>query len=120
MQIINGGCYNLKRLEGSQICVTAPGQAISEAVTKTAKATVTQIVATPPPNVARNVNARCEQYYTPVNGDYCNPLVMRFGVSLSDFLFLNKDVNTNCTNLLADYSYCVKPVGDSEFVSLKL
>ena len=40
---------------------------------------------------------------------------MRFGISLSDFLFLNKDVNTNCTNLLADYSYCVKPVGDSEF-----
>lgn len=45
-------------------------------------------------------------------GDYCNLLVLRFGISLSDFTFLNPDINPNCTNLFAQESYCVEPVGD--------
>jgi hypothetical protein len=67
-----------------------------------------------PTDVAQKVNPRCAQYYTTVEGDYCNLLLMRFAIPLVDFLFLNKDVNANCTNLLAHYSYCVKAVGDSK------
>ena len=41
-------------------------------------------------------------------------IIIKYGISLEDFLFLNKAVNVNCTNLLADESYCVQPVGDSK------
>ena len=71
-------------------------------------------IATVPTNVANGVNRQCAQYYKAVEGDYCNLLVMKYSISLADFLFLNGDVNANCTNLLAESSYCIKPVGDSE------
>ncbi|KAL8653777.1 MAG: hypothetical protein Q9226_003712, partial [Calogaya cf. arnoldii] len=31
---------------------------------------------------------------------------------MDDFVFLNPGINSNCTNLLADESYCVQAVGD--------
>lgn len=37
--------------------------------------------------------------------------MVKFSISLEDFLFLNQAVNKNCTDLLADQSYCVSPVG---------
>ncbi|KAI8231929.1 LysM domain-containing protein [Colletotrichum sp. SAR 10_86] len=38
---------------------------------------------------------------------------MKFGISLTDFVFLNPAINENCTNLYAEESYCVQAVGDS-------
>lgn len=115
----------MKRMNGTQICVSAPGKPLpAQKTTGTRNTTVpysnststitSAPVAAVPTNVAQQVNPRCGQYYTTVEGDYCNLLVMKFAISLADFLFLNKDVNANCTNLLAQYSYCVKPVGDSK------
>ena len=43
-------------------------------------------------------------------------IVMRFGISLENFVFLNKAINQNCTNLFAEESYCVVPVGDSTYI----
>ncbi|KAJ3957715.1 hypothetical protein N0V92_005734 [Colletotrichum tropicale] len=37
---------------------------------------------------------------------------MKFGISLTDFVFLNPAINENCTNLYAEESYCVQAVGD--------
>jgi hypothetical protein len=47
--------------------------------------------------------------------EYCNLIVLHFGISLDDFRFLNPDINDNCTNLFAYESYCILPVGDSEY-----
>ncbi|PLB54895.1 hypothetical protein P170DRAFT_470329 [Aspergillus steynii IBT 23096] len=44
-------------------------------------------------------------------GDYCNKVILKYSISLDDFLFLNKGVNKNCTNLFATESYCVSPFG---------
>lgn len=41
---------------------------------------------------------------------------MKFGISLENFVFLNKAINQNCTNLFAEESYCVVPVGDSTYL----
>ncbi|KAL9627855.1 MAG: hypothetical protein Q9164_007467 [Protoblastenia rupestris] len=122
--IIDGGCYNLKRMNGTQICVSAPGNPLPAQNTRgTQKTTVpysngtstitSAPVAAVPTNVAQQVNPRCDKHYTAVEGDYCNLLVMKCATSLADFLFLNKDINANCTNLLAQHSYCVRPVGDT-------
>lgn len=112
-------------MNGTQICVSAPGVPLAaQSAAGTPNTTVpysngtstitSAPVAAVPTNVAHQVNPRCGQYYTTVEGDYCNLIIMKFAISLDDFLFLNGDVNANCTNLLAQYSYCVKPVGDSE------
>jgi hypothetical protein len=69
-----------------------------------------------PTDVAQGTNMNCGQYYRVVKGDYCNLLVIKFGISLSDFVFLNPAINDNCTNLFADESYCVQAVGDSKTI----
>lgn len=112
-------------MNGTQICVSAPGKPLPAQNTRRTQnttvpysngtSTITPApVAAVPTNVAQQVNLHCGQYYSTVEGDYCNLLLMKFAISLVDFLFLNKVVNANCTNLLAQYSYCVKPVGDSK------
>ena len=106
-------------MAGTQICVSAPGEVFpAQNITGPYYNGTSTITSTPvaavPTDVAQHVNPYCARYYTTVEGDYCNLVIMKFAISLDDFLFLNKDVNANCTNLLAQYSYCVKPVGDSK------
>lgn len=110
-------------MNGTQICVSVPGKSSSAPnttlgfpnITLTA-ATITSTAVVVPTNVAEQVNPRCGKYYQVTKGDYCNLLVMKYGVSLETFLFLNKAVNANCTNLLADESYCVQAVGDGKSI----
>lgn len=71
-----------------------------------------------PTDIAEGTNAYCGMYYKAVLGDYCNMLILRFKITIDDFLFLNPAVNTNCTNLFAEESYCVQAVGDSKFLLL--
>ena len=99
-------------MNGTQICVSLPGKSNSNTNASSSYPIMTTDVAAVPTNVAEKVNPRCGQYYQAVKGDYCNLVIMKYGISLDDFLFLNKAVNANCTNLLADESYCVRPVGD--------
>ncbi|TLD14980.1 hypothetical protein PspLS_10879, partial [Pyricularia sp. CBS 133598] len=53
----------------------------------------------------------CALYHFVVVGEYCNKLVVKYSISLPDFLLLNPHVNANCTNLWKDTFYCVKAVG---------
>jgi len=71
-----------------------------------------------PTDVADGTNTYCGTYYEAIVGDYCNLIVMKFAISLQDFVFLNPAINANCTNLFAEESYCVRPVGDSKFLVL--
>ncbi|KAJ8123756.1 hypothetical protein ONZ43_g361 [Nemania bipapillata] len=65
-----------------------------------------------PTDVAPDVNQKCGRYYQVQPDEYCNLIVLHFGISLQDFQFLNPDINENCTNLYAYESYCILPVGD--------
>ena len=77
-------------------------------------------------------NSYCGDYYYVTSGEDCSTITEKFGISLSDLwvplllsfvflegsvtdlyysIFLNSEVYTNCTNLLADEYYCVAPVG---------
>ena len=44
--------------------------------------------------------------------DNCSKISIAFSITLSDFLFLNPKVYSNCTNLLLGVAYCVFPVGN--------
>ncbi|MCJ1250760.1 hypothetical protein MMC30_007988 [Trapelia coarctata] len=106
-------CSNVNRSVGSQICISSPGTPYTgPIVTSAPGTTLAPTVVSPPPTVASGTNTQCSQYYLVQPGDYCNLLTIKFSISLDDFRFLNPAINDNCTNLFADESYCVAPVGD--------
>jgi hypothetical protein len=53
-----------------------------------------------------------EHGYLVQPNDQCALLATKNGITLSDFYFLNPDIDANCTNLWANSSCCIEPVGD--------
>ena len=113
---ISYGCANLPKMNGSEICVDAPGRKFVTPTDTSALPPLTPTTAAPRPTDASDgsggAEKPCGQWYSVQQGDYCNLVALRFGISLVDFLFLNPAVNANCTNLFALESYCVAAVGD--------
>ncbi|CAO2650794.1 Nn.00g020860.m01.CDS01 [Neocucurbitaria sp. VM-36] len=111
--IINAGCHNLYKMNETSICVSNPGEAYVTPPAMPPLAPSTATSAAPVPTNAKDEsNRNCGEWYNVVQGDYCNLVTIKYGISLSDFVFLNPSINSNCTNLLLDISYCVEPVGD--------
>lgn len=100
-------------MAGDQLCITKPGIPYVVLPSATLAPSVPTTPAPIPTDIAAGTNTDCGSYYKAVLGDYCNLLLLKFGLSLDDFVFLNPAINENCTNLFADESYCVQAVGDS-------
>lgn len=90
--VLNAGCSNVARSAGSLICVGQPGAQYSPPSATTSAPGTT--VAPLPSDVADGTNERCARFYRAVLGDYCNLLVMRFAISLPEFVFLNPAINS--------------------------
>ncbi|KAI0850293.1 carbohydrate-binding module family 50 protein [Daldinia vernicosa] len=112
--IINYACSNLKQMNGSEVCVAAPGRKFVAPTDTSGLPPITPTVpAATPTDVAEGSGEKpCGRWYKVQKGDYCNLLTLKFGISLADFLFLNTGIDSNCTNLFAEESYCVQAVGD--------
>ena len=104
-------------MNGSQVCVDAPGKPYVTPTVSLVAPSIATTAAPVPTDVASGVNPRCGRYYDVLAGDYCNMIVIKFSLTMDDFIFLNPSINSNCTNLLAEESYCVQAVGDSELRS---
>lgn len=107
---INGLCSNLVDMVNRTLCLSNP---LEEFLVSNNPGSA--IITTPapiPPSVAPNTTTNCGQYYKVLPGDGCSTVSQKFHIALKDFLFLNPEVNANCTNLWLDYNYCVVPVGD--------
>ncbi|OBT47402.1 hypothetical protein VE00_02155 [Pseudogymnoascus sp. WSF 3629] len=113
---ISYGCANLPKMNGSEICVDAPGRKFVAPTDTSALPPLTPTTAAPKPTDAADgsggAEKPCGRWYSVQQGDYCNLVAIKFGITLPDFFFLNPAVNTNCTNLFALESYCVAAVGD--------
>ncbi|KAK0736847.1 LysM domain-containing protein [Apiosordaria backusii] len=110
--VLDSGCYNLGQMNGTQLCISAPGEEFMPPGTTDLASITPTTAASVPSNTAAGSNAYCGRWYSVQIGDYCNLLTLRFAISLQDFIFLNPMLNENCTNLFAEESYCVQPVGD--------
>ncbi|PYI36203.1 hypothetical protein BP00DRAFT_386649 [Aspergillus indologenus CBS 114.80] len=106
---INLLCGNLGNLNGTYICVSPVGGWLD--TTSDSSSTATTAVPAPT-NVANGTNTDCAKYYTVQDGDYCSSITVQEGISLSDFYFLNPEVDEDCTNLVLGSAYCVSAVGD--------
>lgn len=98
---------------GDQVCVGIPGKPYTPPPSTTLQPTIPLTAAPIPTDIAEGTNKNCGKYYHAIAGDYCNLISMKFGISLEDFVFLNPAINTNCTNLFAEESYCIQAVGNS-------
>ena len=101
-------------MNGSEVCINAPGKAYTYPSPTTLAPTIPVTAAPVPTDAAQGTNTKCGWWYRAVLGDYCNMIVIKFGIALNDFAYLNPAINENCTNLFADESYCIQAVGDSE------
>lgn len=110
--VISPGCYNMDRLNGSQLCIAKPGSPYTPPESTSLAALTPTTAAPQPTDIAQGTNTDCGRYYKVEAGEYCNLIVIKFGISLEDFTFLNPGINENCTNLYAEESYCVQAVGD--------
>ncbi|KAG6039143.1 hypothetical protein E4U41_003159 [Claviceps citrina] len=107
--MINSACSNLASWRGWYLCSSSPSG--------TASVGSGNAVTTPAPvptNAQGQSNKRCGQWYYVEAGDYCASISLKFGLTPSDFYFLNPQVDSSCSNLWAKTSYCVKPVGNIE------
>lgn len=75
-------------------------------------ATITPSSVTKPTNAPAESNGNCAEWYNVQEGDYCALISIRKHITLDDFLFLNPELDLNCTNLLLGCAYCVRAVGD--------
>lgn len=88
-----------------------PG-AVQQARESRASTTAAEAPVPVPTNIVQNINVHCSKYHETKTGDTCALITQRQRISLKDLRFLNPDLDTDCTNLMPGYSYCVKPVGN--------
>ncbi|PYI02372.1 hypothetical protein BO78DRAFT_400578 [Aspergillus sclerotiicarbonarius CBS 121057] len=55
--------------------------------------------------------ANCDQFYLVKIGDSCGKIEAQFDISASEFHDWNPSINSDCTNILAGYYYCVDVPG---------
>ncbi|KAF2737440.1 hypothetical protein EJ04DRAFT_395349, partial [Polyplosphaeria fusca] len=110
--VLNERCDNISKLNGTQLCVSNPGAAYTPPNTTIINPTTASTEAPIPTQTGKGSNSYCGEWHIAVSGEYCNILTYRYHISLPDFVFLNPSINENCTNLWANYAYCVHPVGD--------
>ncbi|RAL00815.1 uncharacterized protein BO80DRAFT_407163 [Aspergillus ibericus CBS 121593] len=115
--VLNSLCSNFDVLVGHYVCVSYPGNATSQdnPYATSAVGATASIAAPIPTDVAPGTNTNCGKYYRRSCGedanlakdnDYCQAIAMAQGIALSDFYFLNPEVDANCTNMWSNYSYC--------------
>ncbi|KAI0907579.1 hypothetical protein F4823DRAFT_602322 [Ustulina deusta] len=110
----NSICRNAINFVGYQVCVSSPGGTIDSGGAPTNVSVPTGVCSTalPAPTNSFPETRVCGRWYTVQTGDTCSVLSIAYSITLLDFLFLNPEVYSNCTNLLLGVSYCICPAGD--------
>jgi hypothetical protein len=93
-------CQSMAALVGSSICLSPNGGWPSVGVTTTALPEQSPTAVAPiPVSTGPGSTSKCGRWYLTQAGDNCNGIVISQGITLTDFLTINPEVNTNCTNL---------------------
>ncbi|KAF9480726.1 hypothetical protein BDN70DRAFT_992517 [Pholiota conissans] len=109
---LGNGCSNIGGKIGADICISPHGgfPSLGDAPTDVSKPTSTITATAPPPGqTVPGTTAACGAWYLVQPNNFCTQVVLNNSITLDDFLTLNPEVNQNCTNLWADYYYCVAP-----------
>ncbi|OCK74384.1 carbohydrate-binding module family 50 protein [Lepidopterella palustris CBS 459.81] len=108
----NDLCQNAGGFQGYQVCVSPPGGYAAGTSTNGSTTGIATSAAPVPTNAANGTKSYCGLWYTVRSGDTCGQVSVANGISLSDFYFLNPEIDSQCTNLQLGVSYCVEAVGN--------
>ncbi|KAJ7174357.1 hypothetical protein C8R46DRAFT_1189193 [Mycena filopes] len=110
---LNTYCDNLDAQIGKSICVGPPGGSYSPASTLAPVIGSPTAIATPTAPISPGADrAHCGQWYVAVPGDTCPQILQVFQMTNDTFYELNPLVNSDCSNLIAGFSYCVELFGN--------
>lgn len=90
---LDSTCYNINATIGTSICVDQPGVQYILPSSALGSPSVAVTAAPVPTNIAQNTTTDCGQYYDVQPGDYCDLVIVKYGLSLADFLILNPSIN---------------------------
>ncbi|RAH57731.1 LysM domain protein [Aspergillus piperis CBS 112811] len=109
-------CQNGVNYIGYVVCIGPPGGYLNHTTgtvnTTTSNPSGITTVAPMPPNALNGSNVYCGKWYTVVEGDTCSAVSVANSISLTDFYFLNPEIDANCTNLELGQAYCITAVGN--------
>ncbi|KAJ7488143.1 hypothetical protein FB451DRAFT_1226557 [Mycena latifolia] len=107
---LDTGCIHVGRQYGLSLCISPHGgfpdvNAVDNGAPKPVP-TPTAIVP-PPGQTPPGTTSNCGGWYFVQPGDFCTKVALNNSVTLDDFVTLNPELNSDCTNLWANYWYCV-------------
>jgi hypothetical protein len=93
-------CQSVESLVGTPICIGPNGgyPNVGASITVLPSGSPTT-VAPIPSSTGPGSTSACGRWYLTQPGDTCNVIVNSQGITLTDFLTINPEVNSNCTNL---------------------
>ncbi|KAF5606295.1 uncharacterized protein FSUBG_6128 [Fusarium subglutinans] len=104
-------CGNLSKQKDGKICISNPLGNFALPTTSKPVPTLYTTEAPIPSPTGQGTNTHCGMWYKVALGDDCSVIATNNTITRKDLLFLNPELFSNCTNLLADVYYCVQPVG---------
>ncbi|KAB8227370.1 uncharacterized protein BDW43DRAFT_247217 [Aspergillus alliaceus] len=110
----NSLCLNSPFFIGYEVCISPPGGYLNHTLDGNYGSTPTgdtSGIAAVPTNAVHGSSRNCSRWYIVVEGDECGLVSLAQSISLTDFYFLNPEIDENCSNLQLGKAYCVKPVG---------
>ncbi|OJZ81110.1 hypothetical protein ASPFODRAFT_38012 [Aspergillus luchuensis CBS 106.47] len=98
---------------GYVVCIGPPGGYLNHTTgtvnTTTSNPSGITTVAPIPPNALNGSNVYCGKWYTATRAAQSQ---VANSISLTDFYFLNPEIDANCTNLQLGQAYCITAVGN--------
>ncbi|PYH28141.1 LysM domain protein [Aspergillus neoniger CBS 115656] len=98
---INAGCTNL--VPGLAYCV----RPVANWNSTNATTTTTASYVTAPAPTPSGTTSDCYEWYVIVSGDYCALLESKYGITFTQLLAWNSNLNSTCGNLILGDAYCV-------------
>ncbi|TFK91429.1 carbohydrate-binding module family 50 protein [Polyporus arcularius HHB13444] len=115
---INSYCTNIDTQVGKGICVGPPGGGYQPSTTlPPISGTPTALAIPTGPIAPGSDRSICGMWYEAVTGDTCPQILQIFQITNDTFYALNPNVNSDCSNLLAGFEYCVAVFGNTTSTS---
>ncbi|RDX41745.1 hypothetical protein OH76DRAFT_1411835 [Lentinus brumalis] len=115
---LNDYCTNIDTQVGKGICIGPPGGGYQPSTTLPPFSGSPTAIALPTGPIAPgSVRSICGLWYEAVPGDLCPQILQIFQITNDTFYELNPNVNSDCSNLLAGFEYCVGVFGNATSTS---
>ncbi|KAI0350482.1 hypothetical protein OH77DRAFT_1069072 [Trametes cingulata] len=116
---INSYCTNIDTQVGKGICIGPPGGGYQASTAlPPVSGTPTALAIPTGPIAPGSDRSMCGMWYEAVPGDTCPQILQIFQITNDTFYALNPNVNSDCSNLLAGFEYCVAVFGNATSTSV--